>query len=221
MLSAARADAVTSSASEAPGAKEFEFSRDEFEKIRRLIYDHAGIQLNPGKMEMVYSRLARRLRANGLTRFSDYLKMLEGHRGQEWESFTNALTTNLTSFFREAHHFVELENLVRTLAPKREVTLWCSAASTGEEPYSMAMSVIEACGTSASRVKIIATDVDTAVLEKAQAGVYTMDRVERLSPERVRRFFLRGLPHLLKFGSLDWRGIPRAGCQRELLPISM
>ncbi len=174
------------------GAKEFVFTRDDFDRIRKLIYDHAGIQLNPGKMEMVYSRLARRLRANNLTRFEDYLRLLERPRGAEWEAFTNALTTNLTAFFREAHHFVELEKLIRRVSAAREVSLWCSAASTGEEPYSMAMTAVEACGSMAPRVKIVASDVDTAVLAKAQSGVYEMDRVERLAPERLRRFFLRG-----------------------------
>ncbi|MBY0440144.1 MAG: chemotaxis protein CheR [Burkholderiales bacterium] len=180
------------SAEGSAGAKEFVFTRDDFERIRRLIYDHAGIQLNPGKMEMVYSRLARRLRANNVVRFSEYLRLLEGPRGAEWEAFTNALTTNLTAFFREAHHFVELEKLIRRVSATREVSLWCSAASTGEEPYSMAMTAVEACGSTAPRVKIVASDVDTAVLAKAQAGVYTMDRVDRLAPERLRRFFLRG-----------------------------
>jgi chemotaxis protein methyltransferase CheR len=175
-----------------PVRKEFSFTRDDFERIRRLIYDHAGIQLNPGKMEMVYSRLARRLRSNNLSSFSDYVRLLEGPRGPEWEAFTNALTTNLTAFFREAHHFVELERLIQRVSATREVSLWCSASSTGEEAYSMAISAIEACGTMTPRVKIIASDVDTAVLAKAQAGVYTMDRVDRMAPERLRRFFLRG-----------------------------
>ncbi|MCE2945452.1 MAG: CheR family methyltransferase [bacterium] len=184
---------LNETSSDAPvGAKEFVFTREDFERIRRLIYDHAGIQLSPGKMEMVYSRLARRLRANSLARFSDYLKLLEGPRGAEWEAFTNALTTNLTAFFREAHHFVELEKLIRRVSATREVSLWCSASSTGEEPYSMAMTAVEACGSMAPRVKIVASDVDTAVLAKAQGGVYTMDRVDRLAPERLRRFFLRG-----------------------------
>lgn len=174
------------------GAKEFVFTRDDFDRIRKLIYDHAGIQLNPGKMEMVYSRLARRLRASNLTRFEDYLRLLERPRGVEWEAFTNALTTNLTAFFREAHHFVELEKLIRRVSATRAVSLWCSAASTGEEPYSMAMTAVEACGSMAPRVKIVASDVDTAVLAKAQSGVYAMDRLERLAPERLRRFFLRG-----------------------------
>ena len=191
-MAIARARSIEPDADAPRGDKEFAFTRDDFERIRQLIYDHAGIQLNPGKMEMVYSRLARRLRSNNLATFSEYLRLLEGPRGPEWEAFTNALTTNLTSFFREAHHFVELESFIRRVSATREVSLWCSAASTGEEAYSMAISAIEACGTMAPRVKIIASDVDTAVLAKAQAGVYTMDRVERMSPERLRRFFLRG-----------------------------
>ncbi|MBC7778613.1 MAG: chemotaxis protein CheR [Proteobacteria bacterium] len=190
MLSAARAQA--DAPAERRGDKEFEFTRENFAKIRQLIYDHAGIQLNDGKMEMVYSRLARRLRANGLVRFGDYLGLLDNRQGTEWEAFTNALTTNLTSFFREAHHFDDLAQLIRRVQVQREVKLWCAAASTGEEPYSMAMTAIEACGSMTPRVRILASDVDTSVLATAQAGIYGIDRVERLSTERTRRFVHRG-----------------------------
>jgi len=172
--------------------REFAFSADDFERIRRLIGEHAGIQLNPGKMEMVYSRLARRLRAHNLDRFSDYLRLLDERCNPEWEAFTNALTTNLTSFFREAHHFAELEQLIRRVQPERELKLWCSAASTGEEAYSMAMAACEAGGTSAPRVRIIASDVDTSVLAQAEKACYPMERLERLSAERIRRFFVPG-----------------------------
>src|SRR5262245_50082673 len=97
---------MATAAAEAEAAtREFEFSPQDFEKIRGLIYRHAGISLAPGKRDMVYSRLVRRLRAHGLKRFSDYLALLESGAPGEWQAFTNSLTTNLTAFFREPHHF--------------------------------------------------------------------------------------------------------------------
>jgi chemotaxis protein methyltransferase CheR len=139
---------------------------------------------------MVYSRLARRLRATGINSFVKYLDDLEaGRLGDEWESFTNALTTNLTSFFREAHHFPLLAEHVKN---KRDLTIWCSAASTGEEPYSIAMTLCEAFNTLTPPATIIATDIDTNVLAAGANGVYTMDRLDKMSPERQRRFFLKG-----------------------------
>jgi len=140
---------------------------------------------------MGYSRLARRLRATGIASFAKYLDDLEaGLLGEEWEAFTNALTTNLTSFFREAHHFPLLADHIKG---KREtLNIWCSAASTGEEPYSIAMTVCEAFNTLTPNCHIIATDIDTNVLAHAANGVYTMDRLDKMSPERSRRFFLKG-----------------------------
>jgi len=174
----------------AEGLKEFEFTARDFERVRALIYKQAGIALAPGKQEMVYSRLARRLRSIGMHSFEHYLDMLEQDRASaEWESFTNALTTNLTSFFREEHHFPILAEHVRN---RRDVKVWCSAASTGEEPYSIAMTLCEAFGTLTPPAEILATDIDTNVLATAEAGVYPIERVERLSPERLRRFFQRG-----------------------------
>lgn len=176
--------------------KEFEFTRADFERVRGLIYQRAGISLADSKQEMVYSRLARRLRANGIPSFVSYLDALEaGRMPAEWESFTNALTTNLTSFFREAHHFPLLaEHMLkaRTRHPGAPLTIWCSASSTGEEPYSIAMTVCEAFDTLTPPVQIVATDIDTNVLATASAGVYALDRVDKLDPARLRRFFLKG-----------------------------
>jgi chemotaxis protein methyltransferase CheR len=176
-------------------AKEFDFTRRDFERVRALIYRRAGISLADSKQEMVYSRLARRLRATGIVSFSTYLDELEaGRMNDEWESFTNALTTNLTSFFREAHHFPLLAEQVlaarqRGTAP---ITIWCSASSTGEEPYSIAMTVCEAFNTLTPPVQIVATDIDTNVLATGAEGVYGIERIDKLAPERARRFFLRG-----------------------------
>jgi chemotaxis protein methyltransferase CheR len=173
--------------------KEFEFTARDFERVRGLIYKRAGIALADSKQEMVYSRLARRLRANGITSFVQYLDDLErGTNDQEWEAFTNALTTNLTSFFREAHHFPILAEQVAKLKGQGQIEVWCSASSTGEEPYSIAITLCEAFGTLTPPAHIIATDIDTNVLNTAANGVYPMDRVEKLSPERARRFFLKG-----------------------------
>ena len=174
--------------------REYEFTERDFSQVRKLIYEHAGISLSENKQDMVYSRLSRRLREKGLSRFADYLKLLETADAEEWQAFTNALTTNLTSFYREPHHFPILaEHLaLRRRAGGEPLTVWCCAASTGEEPYTIAMTAIEALKDSAPNVRILATDLDTNVLAKADAGVYDIERIEALTPERTKRFFLRG-----------------------------
>ena len=173
-------------------SREFLFTSRDFERVRKLIYAHAGISLSDSKQELVYSRLSRRLRATGIKSFSEYLVLLESNNEAEWEAFTNSLTTNLTSFFREPHHFPILAEHLRSLNGKHPIAMWCSAASTGEEPYTMAMTAIDALGRDASKVTILATDLDTKVLETAKAGVYPEERISKLDPELVKRFFLRG-----------------------------
>jgi chemotaxis protein methyltransferase CheR len=185
----------TKSVTKQETGKEFDFTRADFERVRGLIYQRAGISLADSKQEMVYSRLARRLRANGIASFASYLDALEaGRMPAEWESFTNALTTNLTSFFREAHHFPLLaEHALKARASHGgPLTIWCSASSTGEEPYSIAMTVCEAFDTLTPPVQIIATDIDTNVLATASAGVYPIERVDKMEQARLRRFFLKG-----------------------------
>lgn len=175
------------------GEREFSFSSADFDRVRQLIYKHAGISLSPVKQDMVYSRLARRLRATGKGSFRDYLDELERGDSEEWERFVNALTTNLTSFFREPHHFpIFAEHLRKIAARRRPMRVWCSAASTGEEPYSIAITILEALGSQASQVSVVASDLDTNVLATARKGVYPIERVEKLEPERLRRFFLKG-----------------------------
>ena len=181
----------TSSSPRLPSSKEFDFTARDFERVRALIHQRAGIALAESKQEMVYSRLARRLRATGLDSFTVYLDVLEAGRDTgEWEAFTNALTTNLTSFFREAHHFPILADHLKKRSGQLE--LWCSASSTGEEPYSMAMTACEVFNTLTPPVHIVATDIDTNVLATAADGIYTEDRLDKLSPERIRRFFQKG-----------------------------
>lgn len=172
-------------------SREFEFTVDDFDRIRTLIYQRAGISLAESKHEMVYGRLARRLRATGIKSFAQYLDDLEsGKQIDEWQAFTNALTTNLTSFFREAHHFPLLAEYAR--ARQEHIEIWCSASSTGEEPYSIAMTLCEAFNTLTPPAHIIATDIDTNVLATAEKGIYSMDRLAKLPAEQARRFFLKG-----------------------------
>jgi chemotaxis protein methyltransferase CheR len=172
--------------------REFAFSVADFERVRKLIYQHAGISLSPIKQDMVYSRLARRLRATGKKSFSEYLDSVERGNSEEWERFVNSLTTNLTSFFREPHHFPVFAEHLKKIGARRPIRIWCCASSTGEEPYSIAITVLETLGSNASQVSILASDLDTNVLATAQQGVYPQERVEKMEPERLRKFFLKG-----------------------------
>ncbi|NKF21721.1 CheR family methyltransferase [Solimonas marina] len=184
--------AVTEAVPTAGGEREFAFTARDFERICTMIHSRAGIALASSKRDMVYSRLSRRLRALGLKSFTDYLDRLGDIHDPEWEAFTNALTTNLTSFFREAHHFDTLKELLLRTPARRPLLLWSSAASTGEEPYSIAMAACEAFGTLNPPVRILATDLDTQVLAHGERGIYPLERIARLDEARVRRFFLRG-----------------------------
>jgi chemotaxis protein methyltransferase CheR len=172
-------------------ARDLDFTLRDFERVRDLIYRRAGIVMAENKREMVYSRLAKRLRLHGMSRFGDYLDRLETRaESEEWEAFTNALTTNLTAFFREAHHFPVLAEEIRRRGTG--IKIWCAGASTGEEPYSLAMTVRETLGPAASQVRILATDIDTEALNTARAGVYSLETVEKLGEVRCRQFFQRG-----------------------------
>ncbi|HAF45577.1 MAG TPA: chemotaxis protein CheR [Gallionellaceae bacterium] len=170
--------------------REFQFTDQDFQRIRKLIHEYAGISLGEHKQELVYSRLARRLRATGTGTFAEYLDRLQRGDKAEWEAFTNSLTTNLTSFFREPHHFPILAEHLRKQDAAQALTLWCSACSTGEEAYSMAMTAVETLGHDRP-VHIIASDLDTKVLETAREGRYKADAVARLPPQQVERFFTR------------------------------
>jgi len=173
--------------------REYPFSPGDFRRVRDLIGKLAGIALAEHKENMVYNRLARRLRSTGIGSFGEYLDMVERPESEERGQFVNALTTNLTSFFREGHHF---EMLAAYAAARRRATpggarlrVWSSACSTGEEPYSAAIVLREAeCA-----AEIVATDIDTEVLRRAQRGNYALDAVDSVSPERLRRFFLKGV----------------------------
>jgi chemotaxis protein methyltransferase CheR len=171
--------------------REFDFTANDFARVRKLIYQHAGISLSEAKTDMVYSRVGRRLRSVGIKSFKDYLDTLENDNNpDEWQAFTNALTTNLTSFFREEHHFPILAEHLRQIT--KPIKIWCSAASTGEEPYTIAMTACEAFGTLKPPVEIIATDIDTNVLAIAAKGVYPYERVNKLTEKQRKDFFQKG-----------------------------
>ena len=162
-----------------------------FQTLRNLLHEHSGIALSPHKLTMVQARLAKRLRTLRLDSYETYLERLRDPASDEWVDFINALTTNLTSFFREPHHFPRLvELLAGSGVPPRPIRLWSAGCSTGEEPYTLAMTLRQAFG--AHPAEILATDLDTAVLDIAARGVYPSARIENLD-EAWRRFaFLRG-----------------------------
>jgi chemotaxis protein methyltransferase CheR len=173
--------------------REFVFHARDFARVRALIYERAGISLHEGKQAMVYSRLSRRLRETGHNSFESYLQWLEAGAGaqaqQEWQEFVNCLTTNLTSFFREEHHFHVLTDWLKARG-SQPTRIWCCASSTGEEPYSLAITVAEVLGLHAP-VKILASDIDTNVLAAASRAVYDANS-RGLDAQRLRNYFLRG-----------------------------
>ena len=187
----AQAEARAAGAGDGFTAREFAYTQADFECVRRLIHARIGISLNESKHNMVYNRLAKRVRLLRSSSFAEYLALLDDGQHDEWQHFVNALTTNLSHFFREEYHFPILVEHVKALR-RSPLRIWSAAASTGEEPYSIAIALCEAFGSLQPPVSILATDIDTAVLEGAQKGVYAMERVEQISAERLKRFFLRG-----------------------------
>ena len=171
--------------------REFLWTSADFDHVQKLIYQRAGISLHDGKHAMVYSRLSRRLRETGHNSFREYLRWLEATDGPEWQEFVNALTTNLTSFFREGHHFQVLAEYLRSIQSAGACRMWCSAASTGEEPYSIVMTATEALGSNGN-FSLIASDIDSKVLHTASQGIYKSDSLKGLDQARLQRFFMRG-----------------------------
>lgn len=171
--------------------REFVWTDADFDRVQTMIYKRAGISLHDGKHAMVYSRLSRRLRETGFQSFRDYLSWLESTDGPEWQEFVNALTTNLTSFFREQHHFDIFSDLLKSKPPGHSWRVWCSAASTGEEPYSIVMTALDALGPRAN-FSLTASDIDSKVLAAAKQGVYRLDGLKGIDSERMQRHFLRG-----------------------------
>ena len=171
--------------------REFTWTDADFDRVQTLIYQRAGISLHDGKHAMVYSRLSRRLRDTGYQSFKEYLSWLEKQDGPEWQEFVNALTTNLTSFFREHHHFEILSEYLKSNKAHASWRVWCSAASTGEEPYSILMTAADALGANA-HLKLTASDIDSKVLATAAQGVYRLENLKNVNESQLQRYFLKG-----------------------------
>ena len=175
--------------------REFAFGNEDFEALRKLVKELTGINLSDQKRELVYGRLARRLRALQLRSFAEYRELLSRDGGKEISELCNAITTNLTAFFREPHHFEYLrEQLLRPLAAQsggtRRLRIWSAGCSTGEEAYSLAITVLEAVPDLRRwDIRILATDLDSDVLARARRGLYSAERIRGLSPERIARYF--------------------------------
>jgi len=208
--------------------REFPFTQKDFQFLAKTINERTGIVVSDEKFNMFYSRLSRRVRALKLSSFKEYCELVKKDSdGKETIELTNAITTNLTAFFRENHHF---EYLAQHVIPEmmqqnsdRKFRIWSAGCSTGEEPYSLAMTIREsALATSHWNVDFLATDLDSNVVATSQQGVYTMSRVEGISKNRLKRFFMRGkgsqqgmvkvkpeLTSMIEFGQLNlmdnWR----------------
>jgi chemotaxis protein methyltransferase CheR len=173
--------------------REFAFSDADFRNLSQLAYQHAGIVLAETKRNLVYSRLSRRLRTLGLESFKDYREYLSQNDG-EVENFINSISTNLTKFFRESHHFDHLrKNVAQTFAKRRpadgRLRVWSAGCSTGEEPHTIGMVLKhEIHDIHRHDVKILATDIDTEVVRKASSGIYQMDSLNDV-PKEYRQYF--------------------------------
>lgn len=200
--------------------KEFPMTDENFKFLADIAYEISGIVLGEHKKELVYSRIARRIRKLNLQNFDQYCQYLESHRDLETNEFVNSITTNLTSFFRESHHF---EYLAKTVIPEwkktkisKPIRIWSSACSTGPEPYSIAITLNKNMNIKGFDVKILATDLDSEVLAKGRAGEYSLDDIEQL-PRDYLSSFVRNeksgmgmvkpeLKDLIKFNRLNLLG---------------
>ena len=208
--------------------REFKFTRKDFDFLRTISNTRTGIVVSDDKFDMFYARLSRRVRKLGLKDFEQYCDFIKSDgAGDEVLELVNAVTTNLTAFFRENHHF---EFLRDTVIPKlviqnkaeRKIRIWSAGCSTGEEPYSLAITLKDSLSAHSSwDTQILATDIDSNVLAKASKGVYTEDRVKDIPASTLRSWFMKGkgsnagsvrvkpdARSLIKFGQLnlmdDW-----------------
>jgi chemotaxis protein methyltransferase CheR len=180
--------------------REFMMTDADFKIISDLAYEFTGIVLGPQKRDMVYGRLARRLRDLGLTRVSDYINAVKSDQNEEVSKFINAITTNLTSFYREQHHF---DFITKSLIPElkktnlgtKKIRAWSAGCSTGEEPYSIAITFKESMDLQGWDLKILATDLDSKVLNKGQQGIYDIDRIESIKSNYKQKWFLKDQNH--------------------------
>jgi len=176
--------------------REFDFNDNDFIKVQKIVYDFAGIDLNDSKKNLVYNRLAKRIRHLGQASFKQYLSYVEKQGESEFIHLINAITTNLTFFFRENHHFEYLANtVIPTLLEKnastKKIRIWSAGCSTGEEPYSLAI-ILKETVPAGWDAKVIATDLDSNVVNTGKTGVYKVDRLKGISEERKSRWFQKG-----------------------------
>jgi chemotaxis protein methyltransferase CheR len=181
---------------------EFVFTAEDFRHIAHILHTHAGIALNESKAALVYSRLAKRLRVLGLRSFRDYCALVQGVDGvDERQAMTAALTTNVTRFFREPHHFDHLRDVVMPGLAERaraggRVRLWSAACSNGQEPYSMAMTVLSVLPEAADLdVRILATDIDPNMVAEGITGVYSEETLEAAPALLRHRWFDKAPAH--------------------------
>ncbi len=172
---------------------------DEFQRLTAMVHRHCGINLQDGKRDLVRARLAKRIRAGGFPSASDYLRhVLADASGREFTELVDALSTNLTSFFRERDHFDLLEKSVlpeliqaKRRINSREIRIWSAGCSSGEEAYSLAITLLETIPNPGEwDIKILATDLSRRVLRLARAGIYEKSRIEPLGPARRAKFLL-------------------------------
>ncbi|MGL4370626.1 MAG: CheR family methyltransferase, partial [Spirochaetota bacterium] len=173
-----------------------ELSDDEFNYFRGIVYSETGINLSEMKRSLLQSRLLRRLRKLSLERYSQYREYLEENYSAELIDFINAITTNKTDFFREEQHFDFMTETVLpglVAADKKRIRIWSAGCSTGEEPYSIAITIREFFGESSfPDIKILATDIDTQVIEKGMSGIYKEDSLQGMDTAVARKYFLKG-----------------------------
>ena len=178
-------------------SREFEFTNQDFERVQKMVYDYAGIDLNDSKKNLVYNRLSKRIRFLEMQSFSSYLDYVMKIGEEEFVHLINAVTTNLTFFFRENHHFEYLANIVipellKQNASSRKIRVWSAGCSTGEEPYSIAI-VLKEVVPPGWDVKVIASDLDSNVVHTAQQGIYNIDRLKGVSDQRKKKWFQKGI----------------------------
>ena len=205
--------------------REFDFSDQDFGRIKKIVYDYAGIDLNESKKNLVYNRLAKRIRFLNQNSFKEYIEYVERVGKEEFVHLINAITTNLTFFFRENHHFEFLADtvipeLLKKNSASKKIRVWSAGCSTGEEPYSIAIVLKEAVPAGWD-AKVIATDLDSNVVQTATDGVYAIDRLKGVTDARKKRWFMKGkgamegkvkvkkeLQEVIQFGQLnlmeDW-----------------
>lgn len=195
------------------GTSEQEISESDFRRVSQAVYQHCGINLTAAKKQLVSARLAKRVRQTGAGSYSAYLDtVLAAPESDEFTTFIDSLSTNLTSFFRENEHFVYLSNklLPRLIAERqggqRIIRAWSAGCSTGEEPYTMAITLLGSIPNAQQwDIKILATDLSTRVLSKATAGVYEAERLESVSPQLKGKYFE---PRRMRTGEMGYAVCP-------------